>query len=200
MRILKFAVAALGALALTLPSTMAVAAQKKAQGAYGKPQGHAKSSVNRQKPGGGGGQKGGGQHHAGNRPGGQQGNRPNQQGNYNKGKKKGGNNVVAGNTVVVNGGGGRGHAGNGYYDNGRYHDNDWDNDDNDFLEFVGKTAAITAGVSVVTAVIGSVSNEKPDGCQPVNANGTSYMYCNGTYYQQSGPTSQPTYTVVAPPQ
>ena len=193
MRIYKFAVAVLGALALTLPSTTAVAAQKKAQGAYGKPQGKAKSSVNRSKPGGGGHQ-GGGQHNAGNRSGGQQANRPNQQGNRTNAQKKGGNNVVAGNTVVVNGGG-RGNPGNGYYDNGRYHDNDWDNDDDDFLEFVGKTAAITAGVSVVTAVIGSVSNDKPDDCQPVSSNGVAFLYCNGTYYQQVSIG----YQVVAPP-
>jgi hypothetical protein len=95
--------------------------------------------------------------------------------------------------VVVVGGGGYNNNG---YNNGRY----YEDDDDDFLEFVGKTAAITAGVSVVAAVIGSSTKEKPDDCQPVNANGQSYMFCNGTYYQQSGPTSQPTYTVVAPPQ
>jgi hypothetical protein len=95
--------------------------------------------------------------------------------------------------VVVGGGGG---YNNGYNNNGRY----YEDDDNDFLEFVGKTAAITAGVSVVAAVIGSSTKEKPDDCQPVNANGQSYMFCNGTYYQQSGPSSQPTYTVTAPPQ
>lgn len=189
MRIFKFAVAVLGALALTLPSTMAAAAPKKVQGAYGKPQGHAKSSVNRPKPGGGG------QHATGNRPSGQQANR-NQQVNRNNAKKKGGNNVVAGNTVVVNKGNNNGgNAGRGYYDNGRYHDNDWDNDDDDFLEFVGKTAAITAGVSVVAAVIGSTTSDKPDDCQPVSSNGVAYLYCNGTYYQQVSNG----YTVVSPP-
>ena len=71
-----------------------------------------------------------------------------------------------------------------------------DDDDDDFLEFVGKTAAVTAGVSVVAAVIGSVVEDKPDDCQPVNAYGQSYLYCNGTYYQQ---VSQG-YQVVAPPQ
>lgn len=184
MRILKFAVAVLGGLSLVLPSTFAAAAPQrgKAHASYGKPQGQAKTSVNRAKPGGGGGQQ------AGNR---QQPNRGgNQQVNRNNSNRKGGNNVVAGNTVVVNGGGGR-----GYYDNGNYHGNNWDNDDDDFLEFVGKTAAITAGVSVVSAVIGSVVNDKPSGCQTVNANGTTYQYCNGTYYQQV-PNG---YQVVAPP-
>jgi hypothetical protein len=77
--------------------------------------------------------------------------------------------------VVVNGGGyNNGYHNNGY-NNGRY----YEDDDNDFLEFVGKTAAITAGASVVAAVIGSSTKEKPSDCQPVNANGQSYMFCNG---------------------
>ena len=178
MRIWKFAVAVLGALSLVLPSTMAAAASQNRAG-YGKPTGKAKPNVNRPKPTG--------QHNASRpKPPGQGGKRP-QQSRPNKG-----GNVVAGNTVVV----GTGGAGHGYYDNGHYHDRpDWDDDDDDFLEFVGKTAAITAGVSVVTAVIGSVVKDKPSGCQPVNANGTTYQYCNGTYYQQVSNG----YQVVSPP-
>jgi hypothetical protein len=189
MRIFKFAVAILGAVSLMLPTSVS-AAQKKAHAAYGKPTGGSKANVNRAKPSGGQAHQGGNRQGAGNanRQGG-----GNQQVNRNNAKKKGGNNVVAGNTVVVNGGG----AGHGYYDNGNYHNRpDWDDDDDDFLEFVGKTAAITAGVSVVSAVIGSVVNDKPSGCQPVNANGTTYQYCNGTYYQQV-PNG---YQVVGPPQ
>lgn len=117
--------------------------------------------------------------------------------NRNKGAQRpgtgrGDRNVVAGNTVVVGGQPGRGH-----YDNGRYHGSpDWDDDDNDFLEFVGKTAAITAGVSVVSAVVGSVVNDQPSDCQPVMSGGQQYMLCNGTYYQ----TVSNGYQVVAPPQ
>lgn len=183
MRFWNFAVAVLGALSLVLPSTMAAAAPQNRAG-YGKPSGAAKANVNRPKPSG--------QPNANRpKPQGQGANRPQpnrpQQGRPNKG-----GNVVSGNTVVVNGGG----AGHGYYDNGRYHDRpDWDDDDDDFLEFVGKTAAITAGVSAVTAVIGSVVKDKPSGCQPVNANGTTYQYCNGTYYAQVSNG----YEVVAPP-
>jgi hypothetical protein len=125
--------------------------------------------------------------HAQNRPAGnrnQSAQRPN--------AKRGGNNVVAGNTVVVGGQPGRGH-----YDNGRYQGSpNWDDDDNDFLEFVGKTAAITAGVSVVTAVVGSVVKDKPSDCQPVVSGNQQYMLCNGTYYQ----TVSNGYQVVAPPQ
>ena len=135
-----------------------------------------------------------------NRPNNNNNNRP----NYNR--PGGGNNV--GNTVIVAPPRGGGYNNN--YNNDRYNYNDdrynynnnnnWDDDDNDFLDFVGKTAAITAGASILTAVIGSQTKDKPDDCQPVNANGQSYMYCNGTYYQQSGPSSEPTYTVMAPPQ
>lgn len=177
MRIWKFSVVALGTLSLALPAASpAAAAPRKAAAAYGHPAGHAQANVNRHAP-------------AQARP------APNRQGgaqqvNRNT-RQKGGSNVVAGNTVVVNGG-----AGRGYYDNGNYHGRpDWDDDDDDFLEFVGKTAAVTAGASVVAAVIGSVVNEKPSGCQPVNANGTTYQYCNGTYYQQVSNG----YQVVPPP-
>lgn len=104
---------------------------------------------------------------------------------------RGRNNVVAGNTVVVGG-----QPGRGYYDNGRYHGSpDWDDDDNDFLEFVGKTAAVTAGVSVVSAVIGSVVADKPDDCEPISVGGQQYLNCNGVAYQQV----QGGYQVVAPP-
>lgn len=112
-------------------------------------------------------------------------------------KRKKGNNVIAGNTVVV---GGRPGSSGGYYSDGRYYDNDrYDDDDNDFLEFVGKTAAITAGVSVVAAVIGSTTTQKPSGCQPVVSGGIQYQYCDGVYYQQTQQNGQPAYQVVGPP-
>lgn len=120
----------------------------------------------------------------------------NNRGNNNRGgNNRGGNNVVAGNTVVV-GTPNRGNPGRGYYDNGRYYDNSrYDDNDNDFLEFVGKTAAITAGVSIVSAVIGSVVKDKPDDCEPINVGGQPYLNCNGVAYQQV----QGGYQVVAPP-
>jgi hypothetical protein len=183
MRPIRFLALAATALALTLPALAPVSAGgKQAAAKYGKPSGGAKMNVNKPAPG-----KGYNQPAARSGTGG-----TNRNQSANRSNRGGKNNVVAGNTVVV----GRPPAGNGYYDNGNYHNRpDWDDDDDDFLEFVGKTAAITAGVSVVTAVIGSVSNEKPDDCQPVNAYGQSYLYCNGTYYQQ---VSQG-YQVVAPP-
>jgi hypothetical protein len=108
--------------------------------------------------------------------------------------RKGGNNVVAGNTVVVN----KGNPGNGYYNNGRYYGPGYyEDDDDDFLEFVGKTAAVTAGVAAVSAVIGSIVKDKPsgDGCQETIQNGVPYVNCNGTWYQA---VSQG-YQVVPPP-
>ncbi len=187
MRYVKLAGLAIAALALTLPAMAPVqAGGKQASAKYGKPTGGAKVNVNKpktsanyQRPSGGQGAKS-----AGNK---------NNSAN-NKNRKN--NNVVAGNTVVV----GRPPAGNGYYNNGNYNNRpDWDDDDDDFLEFVGKTAAITAGVSVVSAVIGSVVNEKPDDCQPVNANGQQYLYCNGTYYLPATSAGPNSYQVVPPP-
>lgn len=111
--------------------------------------------------------------------------------------------ITAGNTVVV----APGHPSNGYYDNGHYHPpQDWDDDDDEFLEFVGKTAAVTAGASIVTAVIGSVVNSKPQeaGCKETISNGQAYVNCNGTWYQAvppSGAAPAPAqYQVVPPPQ
>lgn len=156
----------------------------------GASRGSAKSSVNR---------SGGGNH---NKPNNANYAKNNNNGpNANKNNKRG-NNVVAGNTVVVNKNNGRPGGNGGYYNNGRYYDNNnghWDNDDNDFLEFVGKTAAITAGVSVVAAVIGSTTNDKPDDCQQTVSNGQVYMNCNGTWYQPMQNGSQTQYTVIAPP-
>lgn len=110
--------------------------------------------------------------------------------------------IAAGNTVIV----APGHPSNGYYNNGNYHSpRDWDDNDDDFLDFVGKTAAITAGASIVTAVIGSVVNSKPQdaGCQETISNGQAYVNCNGTWYQAVPPAgaapTQPQYQVVAPP-
>lgn len=173
-------------LALTPVATTAGPNHKNLGGARG----GAVSSVNRGGGGGGGYHRpnGGGGGFANN-------NRPNSRPNNRPGK---GGNIVAGNTVVV-GQGGRG----GYNNGGRYGNNydngNWDNNDNDFLEFVGKTAAITAGVSIVSAVIGSTVNDKPSDCQQSMSNGQVYMNCNGTWYQPVMNGGQQQYQVINPP-
>ena len=183
------------AVAATLMALGAIAANAEPGNRnLGAARGGARSSINH---GGGGAmaRQGGGNYANVNRPGNNPGGRP---GKNRPGK---GGNVVAGNTVVVGGQGGRGgYNNNGRYNNGGYNNNGhWDNDDNDFLEFVGKTAAITAGVSVVSAVIGSTVNDRPDDCQQSMSNGQVYMNCNGTWYQPVMNGNQQQYQVINPP-
>jgi hypothetical protein len=186
------------AVAATMMALAPIAANAGPNKNLGASRGGAKSSVNR---GGGGGNynKPNGGNFAANhndRP----GNNNNRPGN--KPNRGGGNNVVAGNTVVVGQPNRGGYNGGGYYSNGRYYNGNngnWDNNDNDFLEFVGKTAAITAGVSVVAAVIGSTTNDKPSDCQQTMSNGQVYMNCNGTWYQPVMNNGQQQYQVIAPP-
>ena len=184
----KSIVMAIAATVMALAPAIANAGPQ--HGNLGAARGGAKSSI--QRGGGGGGnmaRSGGNAARAGgnyNNPGNRPGNRPGR-----------GGNVVAGNTVVVGQGGGRGGY-NHNYNNGHYNNNNWDNDDNDFLEFVGKTAAITAGVSVVAAVIGSTTNEKPGDCQQSMSNGQVYMNCNGTWYQPVMNNGQQQYQVIPP--
>ncbi|MCS6986131.1 MAG: hypothetical protein NZM40_01580 [Sphingomonadaceae bacterium] len=86
------------------------------------------------------------------------------------------NSVVVGSVVVGRPGGG--------YDDGRHYDRrDWDDDDDDFLEFVGKTAAVTAGVSAISAAIGSIIKDKPKDCQPAVSGGPQYLLRNGVCYE-----------------
>jgi len=111
------------------------------------------------------------------------------------------------NVVIVNG-----RPGAGYYDNGRYYgggyygggyyDDRYRRDDgDDFLEFVGKTAAVTAGVSVVSAVIGSIVKDKPSNdCQQQIQNGQVYLLCDGVWYTPATVGGQSGYQVVAPPE
>jgi hypothetical protein len=193
MRILKALGVLVGCLSLTVPA-MAPAFAAQQQNRAGKPTGKARSSVNKpaNKPASVNRQQAGNA----NRSGGNY-TKPNQKKVTNQQAYKAGqasSNRNKKDVVVVNPGGG------GYYDNGRYYDNNrYDDDDDDFLEFVGKTAAITAGVSAVAAVIGSVSNDKPSGCQPVVSGGVQYQLCDGVYYQQIQQGGQPAYQVVAPP-
>lgn len=126
-----------------------------------------------------------------NRP----GNQPNYGGNRPNGRGVNNNNVN--NVTVVNG-----RPGGGYYDQGGYNNrgNYYEDDDNDFLEFVGKTAAITAGVSVVSSVIGNVVKDKPSGdCQQQVQNGQAYLLCDGVWYTPATANGQSGYEVVAPP-
>jgi hypothetical protein len=67
----------------------------------------------------------------------------------------------------------------------------WDND-----YHPGATAAaVTAGVAVTAAVIGSRVQTVPASCVPVNYRGVVYQQCGSTWYQPQG--SQ--YVVVNPP-
>ncbi len=76
-------------------------------------------------------------------------------------------------------------------DNGHW--NDWD--DHPFAT----AAAVTAGVAVTSAVIGSIVYSVPPSCTTVIANGVSYTQCGSTWYQPrySGTTVQ--YVVVNSP-
>jgi hypothetical protein len=176
--------------AVLLPAAPAMAAQTKAM-KPGNVQARAKPSVNKPQA------RPGGNHNAGaaNRNTGNRNTGNRQVSNetaYKAGKAAGNRNQR--DVVVVN----NGRPGNGYYNNGRYYGPGYyEDDDNDFLEFVGKTAAVTAGVAAVSAVIGSVVKDKPtgSGCQESIQNGVPYVNCNGTWYQA---VSQG-YQVVPPP-
>ena len=67
----------------------------------------------------------------------------------------------------------------------------WDND----YHPVAAAAAVTAGVAVTSAVVGSFVRSVPPNCVPVNYGGMVYQQCGGTWYQPQG--SQ--YVVVNPP-
>jgi hypothetical protein len=56
-------------------------------------------------------------------------------------------------------------------------------------------AAVTAGVAVTSAVVGSRVRSVPPSCVPVNYGGMIYQQCGSTWYQPQG--SQ--YVVVNPP-
>jgi hypothetical protein len=67
----------------------------------------------------------------------------------------------------------------------------WDND----YHPVATAAAVTAGVAVTSAVVGSMVRSVPPSCVPVNYGGMVYQQCGSTWYQPQG--SQ--YVVVNPP-
>ena len=67
----------------------------------------------------------------------------------------------------------------------------WDND----YHPVATAAAISAGVAVTSAIVGSLVRSVPPSCVPVNYGGMVYQQCGSTWYQPQG--SQ--YVVVNPP-
>ena len=67
----------------------------------------------------------------------------------------------------------------------------WDND----YHPVATAAAVSAGVAVTSAVVGSMVRSVPPSCVPVNYGGMVYQQCGSTWYQPQG--SQ--YVVVNPP-
>ena len=67
----------------------------------------------------------------------------------------------------------------------------WDND----YHPVATAAAVSAGVAVTSAIVGSMVRSVPSSCVPVNYSGMVYQQCGSTWYQPQG--SQ--YVVVNPP-
>ena len=67
----------------------------------------------------------------------------------------------------------------------------WDND----YHPVAAAAAVTAGIAVTSAIVGSLVRTVPANCVPVNYGGMVYQQCGSTWYQPQG--SQ--YVVVNPP-
>lgn len=92
------------------------------------------------------------------------------------------------------------------YHDDDYHGHDHDHDHDDWDDWddwdehpLAAAAAITTGVVVTNAIIGSIVYSVPPQCVPVAVNGITYQRCGETWYlpQYSGTTIQ--YVVVAPP-
>lgn len=98
------------------------------------------------------------------------------------------------------------HGGQGYPppppyhgDHGHDHDDDWDDwDDWDHHPFA-VASAVTAGVVVTQAVVGSIVKTVPPQCVPVNVNGITYQQCGSTWYQPQYVGTTVQYVVVVPP-
>lgn len=79
------------------------------------------------------------------------------------------------------------------------HDDDWDDwDDWDHHPFA-VASAVTAGVAVTNAIIGSIVREVPAQCVPVSVNGVTYQQCGSTWYQPQYMGTAVQYVVVPPP-
>lgn len=77
-----------------------------------------------------------------------------------------------------------------------YHDDHWNYwDDHPFAT----AAAVTAGVAVTSAVIGSIVNSVPPSCVTTVINGMAYQQCGNVWYEPryAGTTVQ--YVVINPP-
>lgn len=77
-----------------------------------------------------------------------------------------------------------------------YHDDHWNHWDD---HPVATAAAVTAGVALTTAVIGSMVYSLPPSCATTVINGMAYQQCGSTWYEPrySGTTVQ--YVVINPP-
>lgn len=111
-------------------------------------------------------------------------------------------NVNRNNNVNVNVQGNQ-HGGHDYPsyqdDHNHGHGNDWDDwDDWDHHPFAA-AAAVTAGVAVTNAVIGSIVRTVPPQCVPVSVNGVTYQQCGSTWYQPQYVGTTVQYVVVVPP-
>ncbi|MGQ4583615.1 hypothetical protein [Lysobacter sp. F60174L2] len=73
------------------------------------------------------------------------------------------------------------------------HWNDWD--DHPFAT----AAAVTAGVAVTSAVIGSIVYSVPPSCVTTVLNGIAYQQCGSTWYQPQYAGTKVQYIVVNPP-
>lgn len=73
------------------------------------------------------------------------------------------------------------------------HWNDWD--DHPFAT----AAAVTAGVAVTSAVIGSIVNSVPPSCVTTVVNGIAYQQCGSTWYQPQYAGTTVQYVVVNAP-
>jgi hypothetical protein len=72
-------------------------------------------------------------------------------------------------------------------------------DHRDYHPFAA-AAAVTAGVAVTSAIVGSITHSLPPSCQPVAVNGITYQQCGSSWYQPQYAGSQVNYVVVNPPQ
>jgi hypothetical protein len=61
-------------------------------------------------------------------------------------------------------------------------------------------AAVTAGVAITSAVIGSITHSLPPSCSAVAVNGITYQQCGSAWYQPQYTGTQVSYVVVNPPQ
>lgn len=71
-------------------------------------------------------------------------------------------------------------------------DDDWDHP-------FATAAAVTAGVAVTSAVIGSIVNSVPPSCVQTIINGIAYQQCGSTWYQPQYAGTTVQYVVVNPP-